>query len=261
MSSHVLCGLDEVGRGALAGPLVAAAVILPLPHSQEFQNDLENQANAPIRDSKKLTHLQRQRLFQTLTQSSAQITIASISVREINTHGIGWANKQVFINLIQEVINRHSKLSGTPDDSESIPIISGSVSGITGIHFIVDGNLNIPSINSSAVSFPIGSNQPLSRLDPGIGNPGIDDQQPSHTNYTITCLPRADAIYPVVSLASIVAKVTRDQLMQELHPQHPHYSWNTNVGYGTKAHINSLRQHGPTPHHRTQFVETVLNKS
>jgi ribonuclease HII len=56
-----------------------------------------------------------------------------------------------------------------------------------------------------------------------------------------------------IAAASILAKTHRDRIMLDLHAQHPHYGWNTNVGYPTAAHYEALQKHGPTPYHRTTF--------
>jgi ribonuclease HII len=178
MAGIIVCGLDECGRGPLAGPIVAAGVI--------FTRPIKN-----LKDSKKLSKAQRQKLFNEITGNSV-FEVEIISVGQINSRGIGWANKEVFKRLIK-------KLSADK--------------------YIVDGNLKI----KNAIS-----------------------------------LVKADDKIPEVMAASIVAKVTRDKLMQELHEKHPHYGWQSNVGYGTKFHITALREHGPCKHHRTTFVNTAL---
>lgn len=63
-----------------------------------------------------------------------------------------------------------------------------------------------------------------------------------------------DGIEPCISAASIIAKEHRDRLMRELARDHPDYGWERNKGYGTRAHIEALRAHGPTPHHRRSFA-------
>lgn len=106
----IVCGMDEVGRGALAGPLVAAAVIFNIQYSV-FN----------LRDSKKLTPKKRARIYKRIVKSGAVIAVEEISARQINTRGMGWANKEVFRRLKRKV----------PADK-----------------YIADGNLKIAGITS-----------------------------------------------------------------------------------------------------------------
>lgn len=177
----LLCGIDEVGRGPLAGPLVACATIL------NSQNPIFN-----LKDSKKLSAAQRAKLYTKIKKSGAVIAISVISVNLINKKGIGWANKEAFRRLMRV----------TPADK-----------------YIIDGNLKIAGATS---------------------------------------IIKADAKYPEVMAASIIAKVWRDRLMARLHQMYPQYGWISNKGYGTKYHIQALREHGPTKHHRKLFVKTAL---
>lgn len=85
-----VCGLDEAGRGALAGPLVAATVIL------------KKKLKIKIKDGKLLNHEQRQKIYSALKKSGAEVLIETISARQINNHGIGWANKHIFRKLIKK---------------------------------------------------------------------------------------------------------------------------------------------------------------
>ena len=90
----IICGLDECGRGSLAGPLVAAMVSFKIPAT-----DLISQLSAPLRDSKKLTKPQRARINSQIDSLPILYFIESISVEDINTHGISWANTEVFNRL------------------------------------------------------------------------------------------------------------------------------------------------------------------
>lgn len=113
----ILCGLDEAGRGPLAGPIVACGVIL---HSSFTQ--LEKLSGIKIRDGKLLSSIQREKVFRILTPSLTTIYPASISVSGINRYGIGWANKELFRRLIRKIpANR----------------------------FVIDGNLHISVRNSA----------------------------------------------------------------------------------------------------------------
>lgn len=175
--------MDECGRGPLAGPLVAAATILNIEWGM---------LNVELNDSKKLSDKQRNELYKKLIETRVIIEIESISVLEINTKGIGWANVEVFKRLVKRM--KADK-------------------------YIVDGSLKIEGATS---------------------------------------IVKADTKIPEVMAASIVAKVTRDRIMRDLHSKYPNYGWDTNVGYGTKKHIEALREHGPTEHHREVFVRTAL---
>lgn len=93
-----ICGLDECGRGAFAGPLVAAAVVI--------NSDLESFSSllpAPLRDSKKLTEIQRNKIVSVLKTLPITYLIEEISVAEINVRGLGWANREIFERLISQI--------------------------------------------------------------------------------------------------------------------------------------------------------------
>jgi len=98
MSIDFMCGLDEVGRGALAGPLIAAAVILT-----GNQEQLLRKENLPLRDSKKLSALQREKIVEYSTRIGIRYKIAKVSARMINKHGIGRANREIFRVLIRRI--------------------------------------------------------------------------------------------------------------------------------------------------------------
>ncbi len=184
-----ICGLDECGRGAFAGPLVAAAVII--------NHDLETFPSllpAPLRDSKKLSEAQRDKIFAIRSKLPITYKIEEISVADINDKGMGWANKEIFERLVGRM---KAKV------------------------YMVDGNLRFTNLNI----------QSLVKGD--------------------------DKCYPVM-LASILAKVYRDKLLKKLHRDYPAYLWDKNSGYGTKKHLNVIREMGTTPFHRLQYVKTYL---
>lgn len=170
-----LCGIDEAGRGPIAGPLVMAGVIL----------------NEPIRglnDSKKLSEKKRDALFDQIVESAAY-HIARFTAQEIDEHGI---SKCLAMGL--EAIMRH----------------------IASEDYLFDGNTT-------------------------FGVKGL------------RTMIKADAEVPEVSAASILAKVTRDREMVELSVSHPHYGFEKHKGYGTKEHIEAIRQHGYSDVHRRTF--------
>src|SRR3989338_11162235 len=91
-------GLDEAGRGALAGPLVAAAVVINEPIEKAIRERRER-----IKDGKLLKPAQREKIYSLIKDVGAEIFIEIISARQINNHGIGWANKEIFRRLIKKV--------------------------------------------------------------------------------------------------------------------------------------------------------------
>jgi ribonuclease HII len=193
------CGLDEVGRGALAGPLVAAAVIAP----EDLAERLGPLARF-LRDSKTVPAARRREIASALRLCVLAYEIVTISIEQINARGIGWANREAFRLLIMLIAAR-----------EAVD------------EYVLDGKVRILC--------------------------------PAGVSAAIRCLPKADALVPAVSAASLLAKVYRDDLMCALATQHPHYGWERNAGYGAPIHLAALREHGPCVEHRTLFVTTALS--
>ncbi|MBW6416161.1 ribonuclease HII [Celeribacter sp. PS-C1] len=183
-----IVGVDEVGRGPLAGPVVAAAVWLDPEHIPEGLND-----------SKALTAKRREKLFEEILAKS-DVSIASCSVEEIDE-----------INILQA----------------SLRAMERAVAGLTvkADYVLVDGNKVPPAF-------------------------GLDAE----------AIVKGDARSMSISAASIVAKIWRDRLMVDLAQQYPGYAWEKNAGYGTKAHLEGLRDFGVTPLHRRSFkpVHNIL---
>lgn len=179
----LLAGVDEVGRGPLAGPVVACAVVMPA----------ESRAIRGVDDSKTLSAAERDTLAARIQQRALALAVGAASVREIDRLNIYHAS----VLAIRRAIMR---LAVLPD------------------HVVIDG-LTIRTL-------------------------GIEH----------TAVVGGDARCHSIACASIIAKVTRDRLMQALARRHPHYQWETNVGYGTRAHQAGLASHGLTAHHRRSFA-------
>ena len=176
--SKITAGVDEVGRGPLAGPVVAAAVILKAPiHG--------------LADSKKLTANRRRKLYHAI-RAHAYVGIASASVEEIDRINI----LQASLLAMRRAVDR---LDVDPDE------------------ILVDGN-RLPDWDWKSRAI--------------IGG---------------------DGKIPEIGAASIVAKVVRDRLMRWLSWRHPHFGWERNAGYPTKAHLAALDGFGVTIHHRRSF--------
>lgn len=125
------CGLDECGRGALAGPLVAAGVVLACSRQK-----LARMAGVPLRDSKKLNKKQREKIYKALKKTKAEMAVEVISHRQVNTRGIGWANREIFRRLIRRLEADEYVADGT--------IKIGRVKGKKSIRSVVDADENIP---------------------------------------------------------------------------------------------------------------------
>lgn len=181
-----ICGIDEVGRGPLAGPVVAGAVILPKDCEILY-----------INDSKKLSAKKREELYDIIMEQAVATGIGMVSPQRIDEINI----LQATYEAMREAI---SKLSVTPDillnDAVTIPQVDIP---------------QVPIIKGDAKSISIGA-------------------------------------------ASIIAKVTRDRLMEEYEKIMPEYGFASNKGYGSGAHIEAIKKYGPSPIHRMTFIKNFL---
>lgn len=179
----VICGVDEAGRGPLAGPVCAAAVILP--------RDL---IIPGLNDSKKLSDKRRRELFPIICREAISYGIAFASAEEIDE-----------INILQATYlameRALAQLTVKPDLA------------------LIDGN--------RAKDFGI----------------------------PVQTVVKGDSLSANIAAASVLAKVSRDDLMLEMAKQYPEYGFDIHKGYGTKAHYEALRNHGPSPIHRATFLK------
>jgi ribonuclease HII len=176
-----IAGIDEVGRGPLAGPVVAAAIILP-----------EDFFLPGIDDSKKLTEKKREEYNKIIRSEAISFSISMIHAQEIDEINIYEATKKAMKSAI---VNLHIQ----PD-------------------FL------------------------------------LIDAMKLETPYASDSIIKGDAKSVSIAAASIVAKVERDQLMKELSSSFPQYSFQHNMGYGTKEHIQAIQEFGITPYHRKSFA-------
>lgn len=179
----LICGVDEAGRGPLAGPVCAAAVILPA--------DIEIPG---LNDSKKLTDKRRRELFPVIKEAAIAYGIAFADEKEIDQ-----------INILQATFRAMERavaqLATKPD------------------FVLVDGN-KLPQLDNPAEAIVQGDSRSAS-----------------------------------IAAASILAKVTRDDVMLQLAEAYPQYGFDIHKGYGTKAHYEALRNYGACPAHRTTFLK------
>ena len=178
-----ICGIDEAGRGPLAGPVVAAAVVLPKDCRILYLND-----------SKKLSEKKRDLLFDQIREKAV-------------AYGIGMAGP----GRVDEINILRATYEAMRQAVEKLGIV--------------------PDI----------------LLNDAVTMPGLD----------ITQVPivKGDAKSVSIAAASILAKVTRDRMMAEYDKQYPVYGFAKHKGYGTAAHIEALRRHGPCPIHRMTFLK------
>ena len=176
-----IAGVDEAGRGPLAGPVTAAAVILP-----------ECYKNSEIRDSKKLTPAQREKLFGVITENALSISVGFVEPAVIDEINILRAS---LLAMQKAILN----LDPPPD------------------FILVDG------IHTIDVSVP---------------------QKP---------IVKGDSLSLSIAAASIIAKVSRDHLMDRYHVQYSQYNFAKNKGYGTSEHREAIRKYGTCKIHRKSF--------
>lgn len=185
---HVVCGVDEAGRGPLCGSVVAAACVLP--HDVDLPG---------LNDSKKLTPKKRDILFDLICRRALAFGIAESTVDEINELNILEAT---LLAMRRAIENLH-----TPD---------GEL--VTADFALIDGNIDR--------DFPIPAKAVI----------------------------KGDATSMSIAAASILAKVTRDRMCEEMDAMYPIYGIAKHKGYGTKAHMDALRAYGPSPIHRKKFI-------
>ena len=183
-----ICGIDEVGRGPLAGPVVAGAVILPKGCRILY-----------INDSKQLSEKKREELYQVIHEQAIGCAVGYATPERIDEINI----LQATYEAMREAV---SKLVPAPD------ILLNDAVKIPGVSIP-----QVPIIKGDAKSITIGA-------------------------------------------ASIIAKVTRDRLMAEYDKIFPEYDFAGNKGYGSSAHIQALKQYGPTPIHRKSFIKNFISE-
>jgi ribonuclease HII len=179
-----IAGVDEAGRGACAGPLVAAAAILPEGGTGIVPG---------LADSKLLTEKARERCYAQVVKRALAWSVVVIESTECDALGMHVANVEALRRAL-------ARLDVRPR------------------YVLTDG-------------FPVD----------GLGTPGL-------------AVWKGDRVTACIAAASVIAKVTRDQIMTELHDDYPAYDFAVHKGYVTKEHQQALHRHGPCPQHRRRFV-------
>lgn len=184
-----ICGIDEAGRGPLAGDVFAAAVILPPNYIPDGLND-----------SKKLSAAKRAKLYEEITTNAISYAVARASVKEIEQ-----------LNILEATLLAMRRAVA------ALKVIPGLL--------LVDGNID--------------------------------------RDFTLPAkaIINGDALCPSIAAASIIAKVERDNYCDELDKLYPEYGFAKHKGYGTKAHIAAIAEHGAVPVHRSLFIRKILTKT
>ena len=176
-----VAGIDEAGRGPLAGPVVSAAVILPITFN-----------NSDVTDSKKVSPKKRERLYEDIYSQAVSIGIGIVDSNEIDRINILQASLLAMTIAVKNLDPR-------PD------------------YLLIDGTFTI------------------------------------HSDLPQQAIPKGDALSISIAAASIVAKVSRDRLMEKYHQYYPQFNFPQHKGYPTRAHKEAIRKFGFTPIHRKSF--------
>jgi ribonuclease HII len=182
-----IAGVDEAGRGACAGPLVIASVVLHDPFAPEL---------AVVRDSKEIPESKRDAVFELIQSIAASVSVVIVPASEVDSRGVHAANLDGMRRAVQGL-------------------------DIEPAYVLTDGY---------AIE--------------GLGVPNL-------------AVWKGDQVVVSISAASVVAKVTRDQIMRELDKEFPLYGFAGHKGYITAAHTKALNEHGPCAEHRTSFANVA----
>lgn len=189
-----IIGIDEVGRGPLAGPVAVGALVATPEILRRYKK---------IKESKQLTPKRREEWHARITQDlgpELRYAVSYVSAKKIDERGIAWAIRHALAESLR-------KLNVNPKDCT----------------VLLDGGLKAP----------------LEYI---------------HQETII----RGDAKETVIAMASVMAKVERDRRMVALHKKLPNYGFAAHKGYGTRAHIQAIKKHGPSPEHRLTFLRNIL---
>lgn len=205
MKSHLrqgadyIVGIDEAGRGPLAGPVCVGVVVIPM---NKYNKITQEFVRFGVRDSKKLSPDLREEIFEKLCQSSISgkicFTKSFIGANKIDRDGISYSIRNAVKTSLKRLkLNPHKTF------------------------VYLDGSLKAPE------------------------------------NYKQITVIKGDDKVPIISMASVVAKVTRDKYMEKAHLKYPKYQFEKHKGYGTKLHRDLIRKHGLSELHRETYCSKI----
>ncbi len=221
-----IVGVDEAGRGCLAGPVVAGAALLPVGF---FAKAANRRRCAEMNDSKQLAEDQREKLYEILETlrdaGELWFDIGEASVEEIERENIVGATCIAMKRAMEALGEKCGGLWRPQGRDETEGLFASSSSSSENWLVLVDG-------------------RPMKRLP-----------------YAHQGLVKGDTLSLAVAMASIAAKVTRDRFMRKLDESYPAYDFASNKGYGSPNHLRGLEEHGPTEIHRPRFLRKILSQS
>lgn len=188
---EICVGLDEVGRGPIAGPVAVGAVVLPVSPTIEG-----------INDSKKLSEGKREEVAAEIEKAALAHEVVFVDAAKIDDIGIAASLRSAFLDALSRIERQLGKVD----------------------HVLLDGN-------------------------------------PLHLDEREISIVKGDAKSASIGAASIIAKVSRDNLMKEYATDYPQYGFSDNKGYGTKEHIEAIKTHGLSPIHRRSFCSGILQET
>lgn len=206
-----IIGIDEVGRGPLAGPVMVCGVLMPIVFYKKT-------SWKGLTDSKKLTKKSREAWFVVATEleqaHKIYFHIAQRSAKEIDQRGISVCIKECITEILDTLLlllHKNSKLI-LSDSRKRVKV----------------------------------------ELDGGLKAPAEFKNQKT--------IIKGDVSQKIISLASVIAKVTRNAYMESQHKKYPQYDWKNNKGYGTKTHRQTIKKEGTTPLHRQSYLTRIIDK-
>jgi ribonuclease HII len=215
-----LVGIDEVGRGPLAGPVTVGVFGVEKKFLKEFEK-LATQLG--ITDSKKLSEKKRSEIAKVLCNMTAEgkcfFHITMTPATYIDTHGIVPAIRRALENGLEKVVEQIKQTHPLP------PLVEGAAPNNDNVQIFLDGGLYAPG-------------------------------EYKHQQTII----KGDLHNILISAASILAKVHRDNYMTKMDKQYPQYGFTQHVGYGTKYHREMIQKHGLSKIHRKSFCRNIILK-
>lgn len=240
-----IIGIDEVGRGPIAGPVAVCSFLCAPAFFPIAEIDL------PMRDSKKLSKIQREKWFEYLkaqkVKGNCDFAVSYVSAEMIDKFGIVKAIQKALNKSLEKLayVNFRALPSGRGMKNELLHSSSGSQSEIADVSLRTGDKGRRENFDKPILPYNVSV-----YLDGGLKAPKEYINQET--------IIKGDELHPVISCASIVAKVSRDKIMENHAKEYPEYGFEKHSGYGTKAHYEAIKKYGVTPLHRKTFLKGIL---